>query len=101
MTTFETIDFDGLDDEETEKRKPDDLASAFMGFFTTINYKLLLFIFLIFIFISSDIFIEKVLGSINGASQNREPTVKGTFIQGFFLVFLYMIIDLIIKLGFI
>lgn len=101
MSTFETIDYDGYEDEEVDKKRPDDLTSAFMGFFSTINYKLMLFLFLIFILITSDIFVEKILGRIDGATQHRDPTTKGTFIQGFFLVFFYMIMDLVIKLGFV
>jgi len=99
--TFEVIDFDEDDEPELEKKKPDDLSSAIMGFFSTLNLKLLLFIFLLFIFITSDIFVNKILGRIDGATQHREPTGKGTFIQGFFLAFFYMILDLVIKLGFI
>lgn len=98
MSTFETIDF--VDEEEEEKtRKTDDLSSAFVGLFSTLNLKMMLFLFLIYIFVSSDIFIEKILGRIDGATNLRESTIKGTFIQGFVVVFLYMILDLVTKVG--
>lgn len=100
MSTFETIDFD-VEDIDDDGKKPDDLASAFVGFFTTLNYKLLLFLFLFFILVNSDIFVDKILSNIEGAVEVREPTAKGTVIQGLILVFFYMIVDLIIKLGFI
>ena len=99
MSTFETIDFEDFDSNNTKSsKKNDDLASAFVGFFTTINYKILFFIFVIFLFISSDVFIDKALSRIDGAVEYKTPTTKGTFIQGFFLVFLYMIIDITIKM---
>lgn len=101
MATFETIEYDDFEDEDLDKKRPDDLTSAFMGFFSTLNYKLLLFLFLIFLLVTSDIFVEKILGKIDGATSHRDPTTKGTFIQGFFLVFFYMIMDLVTKLGFI
>ena len=103
-TTFETIDFDGVEDDDGEltNGRPDDLASAFVGFFTSINYKLIMFIFIIFIFVTSDVFIDKVVSRVDGTVENmRETTNKGAFIQGLCLLLLYMIADLVIQLGFI
>jgi|SRR5579883_3683017 len=98
--TFEIIDVDMDDGDIGKKKKPDDLASAFMGFFTTINYKMLLFLFIIFIFITSDIFVDKILSRINGTVEHTNITTnKGTFIQGLFLVLFYIIMDMLIKLG--
>lgn len=97
---FETIEFDDYEEEINDK-KPDDFMSIFMDFFSTLNYKLLMFIFIIFIFITSDIFVEKILGKIDGTVNHREPTSKGAFMQGLFMVFFYMIFDLVIKLGFV
>ena len=100
MSTFETIDFEDFSPDDSN-RKHDDLSSVFVGFFATLNYKILFFIFIIFLFISSDVFIDKALSNIDGSVEYKTPNTKGTFIQGILLVFLYMIIDLVIKLGFI
>jgi len=97
MSTFETIDSPG---DDTLDQKSDDFSSIFMDCMTTINFKLLLFLFLVFVLVTSDVFVDKILSKCNGATENRNPTMKGTFIQGFVVVILYILLDLIIKLGY-
>lgn len=96
--TYEIIDADDLSLSEDIK-KPDDLASALVGLFSISNLKLIVFLFIIFLFVSSDIFIEKFLHKFNNAVNNREPTAKGVMIQGIVLILLFMFMDIIIKTG--
>lgn len=97
MSTFEVID---IDSESLEPdKKPDDLASAFVGFFTGMNIKLIVMLFLIFILVNSDIFIQKIIAKVNGAVEYKNPTYIGVFLQAFILIILYMFSDLLINLG--
>lgn len=96
MSTFEEIDFDDIDDEVTTK---DDLIEATSDALYSLNFKHIIFMALIFLFIVSDVFIDRVLSRIDGATINKEATTKGTFIQMFILVLMYILFDLLIKWG--
>ena len=96
--TFEYINGEDLDSSEDIK-KPDDLASTILVIFSISNIKLVTFLFIIFLFVSSDIFIEKFLSRFNNTTIGREPTVKGTIVQGIVLVLLFIFVDIILKMG--
>lgn len=53
------------------------------------SLKNLIILFIIFLFIVSDIFMNNVLMKINGATVCCETTVYGSVIQGVFLVLMY------------
>jgi len=53
--------------------------------------KITVILFMLFILISSDIFISKVLGNISGAVNGRTVTSYGTIVQGIFLVLIYIL----------
>jgi len=97
--TFEIIDFEE-DEKPQKKKKSDDLAGPLIGYMSGVYFKLLFAIFLIFMFISSDVFIDQVLGRIDGASEHKTPTSKGVFIQAIIMVLLVMGIDLLLRSGF-
>lgn len=63
--------------------------------FRLTNWKILLAIFLIFLFIISDIFVDNVLSKF-GTVEGRNPTGKGIIIQGIFLVLGYILATYII-----
>lgn len=48
---------------------------------------------LIFIIISSDVFINRALAKFRGAVDYKCPTSWGTFLQGLFLVFACILVD--------
>lgn len=96
--SFELINGEDLDLSE-DLKKPDDLASTILGIFSISNVKLVAFLFIIFLFVSSDIFIEKFLSRFNNTTIGREPTVKGTIVQGIVLVLLFIFVDIILKMG--
>lgn len=57
------------------------------------QWKLYAFIALIFIFISSDIFITNALGMFSGAASGTSVTNYGVFLQSLFMVLLVIIVD--------
>jgi hypothetical protein len=102
MATFEEINFDDEVDggEEGSKNKPDDLAGVMVGVFGLANLKLLFILFLLYIFVNCDMFIDKILGKVDGAvADGRMPTTKGTVIAGLILVLLFVIADVLVRYG--
>lgn len=83
--------------EPKKEKKPDELATIVADFFTSINYKLFIFVFLLFVLISSDIFIDKILGKFNNAVDHRVATSKGVFIQGLFCAVFVILIDALVR----
>ncbi len=61
------------------------------------QWKLYAFIAVIFIFISSDIFITNALGMFNGAAVGGSVTNYGVFLQAMFMVIAVMIIDALLS----
>jgi hypothetical protein len=97
--TFEEIDFDDVEEEvENKGRRPDSFIDIFADFFGGVNYKIIFFLFAIFMFINSDIFIEKVLNRFDGAVEGRATvTNRGTIISGIMLILFYMTFDMLIR----
>ena len=96
--TFEEIDFDDIEEETSSKSKgPDDFSSIAADFFVNINYKLIFVIFVLYLAINSDLFVDKVLSKVDGAVAHGAPTTKGTFAGGILLVLFYVIFDLLIR----
>jgi hypothetical protein len=63
----------------------------------SVNFKIAFILFFVGIFIFSDIFIEKILTNINGASYAGNSTTKGTVVQLSMLTMIYVIIDLMVQ----
>ncbi|SIP85956.1 Hypothetical protein PACV_241 [Pacmanvirus A23] len=76
---------------------PDDFTSILLDIASSIQYKLFGLMLIIFIFISSDVFINRALAKFNGAVDYKCPTSWGTFLQGLFLVLSCIIIDAAIR----
>jgi hypothetical protein len=64
-----------------------------------IPYKWLLCLFAVFMIVSSDMFIVRVLASFEGAVNLRSPTNWGTILQGLFLVLAMLLADGLIRQG--
>jgi len=56
-----------------------------------------LLIFLLFIVLSTDVFIDQILNKFDGAVNSGYSTMYGTILQGIFLVIGYIIIDLLVN----
>lgn len=77
---------------------PEDFSGIISGLIGSVNYKLIIMLFLIFIFLSSDVFITRVLSTINGAvAFPSNPTTYGTIIQGLLLCLMYIVSDVLIS----
>lgn len=77
--------------------QPDDMTSILLDAVSGIQYKLFGLMFVIFMFLSSDVFINRALSKFSGAVDYKTPTSWGTFLQGMFLVISCLIIDVAIK----
>jgi hypothetical protein len=62
-----------------------------------IQYKFLGLLLIIFMMVSSDIFINRALAQFKGAVDFKCPTSWGTFLQGLFLVLIMVCIDALIR----
>lgn len=78
--------------------KPTDLNPVVFGIFSAIPFKHMALLFIIFILLSSDVFISRILGKLDDTvGYNGAVTTKGTIITGLLLVILFALSDLLIK----
>lgn len=63
--------------------------------------KLMVILFMLFILVSSNIFVDSVVASFSGAVIGRTPTVWGCMLQAIFLVLLYIISSKLVELEYI
>ena len=76
----------------------DDFPSLLIKLLGSINLKVAIFIFILGMFIFSDIFIKNILsGFPEGVSDINSPTTYGTTIQLLFLVMGYILLDLLVQ----
>jgi hypothetical protein len=64
-----------------------------------IQYKFLGLIFIMFIFISSDVFIERILSNFESAVEIRSVTNYGIMLQGIFFVLGFIVLEILIDQG--
>jgi len=71
----------------TMVKEKNDLMSVFMEIMRSIPLKSAFFIFILFIIVTSDIFVKKILGKLSGTTEQDMfcVTGKGAFIQGLIL----------------
>jgi len=95
----EEIDFDGIEEEvDGSSKRPDSFISILADFFGSLNYKLIIILFLSYVFVMSDLFLDKILQKVDGCVENHvQLTPKGTLINGVIIILLYMSADLLIK----
>ncbi len=78
--------------------KPTDLNPVLFGAFSAIPIKHMVLLFIIFILLSSDVFISRILGKLDDTvGYNGSVTTKGTIITGVLLIILFAVSDLLIK----
>lgn len=83
----------------TRRRQPDDFASILFDLASRVQFKLLVFMFIVFIIISSDVFIGRALARVKGAVEHKQPTSYGVILQGVFLTLSVLILDILISQG--
>lgn len=82
--------------KKKSKVNKQDFISMFSDLFNSINYKVAILLFIIGLFIFSDVFIETFLIGINNAVIGDETTTKGTTIQLIILTLGYIAADLMV-----
>jgi hypothetical protein len=79
------------------RRCPDDFTSIILDMLMNVQYKLFGLMFIIFILLNTDVFITRVLATIQGAVDGKTATSWGTMIQGIILVIICIIVDAAIR----
>jgi hypothetical protein len=96
-TLVETMPAKAAQKQEVTGECNGDFPSMGVDLVKKVNFKVAIFLFLIGIFIFSDIFIEKILPK--KYSDGNCATTQGTFIQLLLISFSYIIIDLLVSGG--
>lgn len=78
----------------------DDLWTLLSSMISEVNYKLIIALFIIFTFVISNVFSERVIKRFNNTHSGGQLTNYGIMLQGIFLVLGYMIVDSMIYRGF-
>ncbi len=79
------------------RNSPDDFTSILVDSISGIPFKFLGLMFVMFVFVSSDVFINRILGNFTGAVEYKSPTSTGVVIQGMMLVVAMIVIDALIR----
>lgn len=99
---YEEIDLDDIKEEPDEvvkTKKGDDFISMAMDGLSAINIKMLILLFLVYIFINSDVFIDNVLSRIKNTTESGILTSKGVIVCGIVLILAHVLIDILINSG--
>ncbi len=78
----------------------DDFPSMFTDLIGSVKWKTALFLFILMIFVFSNVYIDLVLNSVENATEADCPTNKGTLIQIFTVTVGYILLDLFISGGY-
>lgn len=84
----------------SSKKLPNDFGGIVSDLASRVQFKFLFFMLMTFIFISSDTFMYGILDKFKNTTQTistKSVTTWGTVLQGMFLVFAMIIIDLLIR----
>lgn len=89
------------DADELIIKKPlrDNFVEVVSDLVSGVKYKYYVLLFIIFLFLSSDIFVNRMLSRLDGAVEYKTPTSYGTGLQGMFLVMGGIIVDLLTSQG--
>jgi len=78
-------------------QSPDDIGTMVLELAGKINYKLALLLLFIFLVLTSDVFIGRVLSRFPGAVEYKSSTSYGTVLQGILLVIFFVCLDVLIR----
>jgi hypothetical protein len=76
--------------------KSKSLITSLMEAVGKIQFKFLILLFVMFVFISSDVFIDRILVSFDGATELHSTTNYGVVLQGLFLVLGYVMLEILV-----
>lgn len=100
---YESIDVDtntkyDYNPDDSDNQDDHDFPSMLMKLCCRLNIKIGIFIFILGLFIFSDVFVRNVLSQFSDAVGSLNyPTTYGTIVQLLFLVFGYLLIDLLVQ----
>lgn len=78
----------------SKRNRPSDLHPVVNGVVGRIPFKMMFYLFVVYMFLSSDVFIKRILSKADGAVNiYNSPNTKGTVIIGVILVVFLAIID--------
>lgn len=72
-----------------------------LSIYEVVNWKVLVFIMILFIIINSDIFLENILSKLDKAVEGNCTTTYGTIIQSIIMGFGYMLIQPLASYGYV
>lgn len=82
------------------KYRPNDFSSVLYDVASEIPAKESIYVFAIFILLSTDVYISRIMGRIDGATSYTDSlTCFGVILTGMLFVLLFIIVDLLIKKG--
>jgi hypothetical protein len=103
---MEEINFDAIKNSSESNKKnksnksergpPSDIPGILADLFMSLPWSLAFILFIMYILMNSDIFINGVLGKIKNASKNMVPTNKGTLISAMILAIVFMVFYMLI-----
>ena len=88
-----------MGDKDFTSIEPAVAAAPQTSFVSTKTVKQYFILFVLFLFIVSDIFVNNLVSQFEGGVTGRSPTVYGVIIQGTCLVILYALASYFINLG--
>lgn len=76
--------------------KKDDFSDMFVNATKQFSWKIAGLLFIVYLLLNSDIFIENVLGSISSTLHDKnDPTDIGIIVSGILMTFAYIILSII------
>ena len=79
--------------------KKDNFISMGLDALEPVDFKVMIILFLLFMFVMSDIFVVNVLGMFSGSVEGEDVTLKGDCIRGLFLVLLVIVATMLCAHG--
>jgi hypothetical protein len=73
----------------------DDIGGMLINMSSTIHFKKIILIWLIYLLMNTELFLENILSKFSNTSNENSLTMKGTFICSLFLVLCIILIDFI------
>lgn len=83
----------------TRTGAPDDITAMFADFIAGIPVKFALIMYIIYLVINSDVFVNRVLTAFAGATQYGYASTWGVMIQGMFMVIAMILVDGLMRQG--
>jgi hypothetical protein len=80
-------------------KKPNDFIDMAVYSGETINFTYVIIVFFLFLFVSSNIFIDQVLSAFTDTSKGGQLTIKGILIQAIILCLLFIVFQIISNSG--